>query len=251
MITTVVLTHNSATTIAKALTSVSWSDEVLIIDDASTDETCAIAQKMGATVFLHALDNDFAAQRNFGLAEAKEDWILFLDADETVSSGLARELQQVAEDSGNQKPLGYFLKRQDVMWGRVLQHGETNNVRLLRFAKRNSGLWIRPVHEVWQIKGIVGTLVHPLLHSPHPNVAQFLEKIGKYSTLNARYLYKQKTPAAAIHIVIYPVAKFFVNYIVRLGFLDGTAGAVVALMMSFHSFLTRAKLWLLYHERNG
>lgn len=246
MITTVVLTHNSATTLADALSSVSWSDEILVIDDNSSDETLVIAKKHNARIISRAVDDDYAAQRNAGLAQAKGNWVLFLDSDETVTTELAKELQSVSRASLD--VAGYYLAREDKLWGRVMRHGETSNVRLLRFARKSSGEWVRPVHEVWKVKGIVGTLTHPLLHSPHPNVAQFLDKISRYSTINAAYLYKQKTPSLGIHILAYPVAKFFVNYIGRLGFLDGTQGAIVAVMMSFHSFLTRAKLWLLYHR---
>jgi hypothetical protein len=93
------------------------------------------------------------------------------------------------------------------------------------------------------VKGTTGQLLSPLLHYPHPNVAQFIEDINTYSTLNAQYLYSQKVRAHWFEILAYPVAKFFRNYFFHLGFLDGTAGVVTALMMSFHSFLTRAKLY--------
>ena len=118
----------------------------------------------------------------------------------------------------------------------------------MRLAKKNAGVWQRPVHETWNITGRIGELSQPLLHYPHPDVAQFITDINWYSTLNAHYLYSQKVHVSWWHILAYPKAKFFVDYIWYRGFLDGTAGVVVALMMSFHSFLTRAKLWLLWHS---
>lgn len=134
------------------------------------------------------------------------------------------------------------------MWGRCLKHGETNRVRLLRLARKEAGVWRRPIHEVWQVSGKTGELKNPLLHYPHPNVAQFLEEINWYSSLNANYLFEHGVRINGGQIIAYPLAKFFLNYFWRLGCLDGTAGIVMALMMSFHSFLTRAKLWTLTHK---
>lgn len=245
MISAVVLTHNSAATLSTTLKSLTFADELLVIDDHSTDETLTIAKSHKAIVTTHTLGEDFATQRNLGLQLAQGDWVLFVDSDEIVSESLANEIIQVSHAPSDIQ--GYMVKREDMMWGKVLRHGETENVRLLRFAKKEAGEWVRPVHEVWQVKGLIGNFVSPLLHTPHPSVSQFLDSVSRYSTINAQYLYKQKTKIPLWHVVAYPVAKFFVNYIWRLGFLDGTQGAIVALMMSFHSYLVRSKLWLLTH----
>ncbi len=279
MISAVVLTHNDEGHLAKTLASISWCDEVIVVDDESTDKTIDIATKRGASVYTRKLDGDFAAQRNFGLGKAKGparnasqsdaggEWVLFVDSDEIVSEELAREItsltykvipakagiQNGTNDgsrikSGMTATVGYYLKRRDWMWGKWLKYGETSRVRLLRLAKKNAGKWQRPVHEVWSVDGATGELVNPLLHYPHQNVAQFLDEINRYSTLNARYLYSLGNHVSWWQIFAYPKLKFFRSYIWYLGFLDGTAGMVVALMMSFHSFLTRAKLWKLWDK---
>lgn len=245
MISTVVLTHNSARTLSDTLASLVWSDELLVIDDESTDETAAIAQRFRARVVRHALVKDFATQRNFGLAQARGDWVLFVDADEVVSPALAAEIQKAIKDSVID---GYFLTRQDRLWGRVLRHGETNAVRLMRLGRRGAGKWTRPVHEVWEIHGYTKTLKVPLLHFPHPDVAQFLADINEYSSANAEYLYQRNVRVSCLAIIAYPAAKFFVNYIWRQGWRDKTPGVIIALMMSFHSFLTRAKVWHLWQK---
>lgn len=243
MISAIVLSHNDQEVIAKTLKSVSWCDEIIVVDDESVDKTVDVAKKNGATVYKRRLDGDFAAQRNFGLSKAKGDWVLFVDSDEVVSSSLAKEIQESTDIDA----VGFYLRREDTLFGKRLEHGETARVRLVRLAKKDAGMWVRPVHEVWQLKGLIGELKNPLVHTPHPTIAEFIEEINKYSTLNARFFYDKKVPVPAWHIIAYPVAKFFVDYVWYLGFLDGTAGAVVALMMSLHSFLTRAKLYLLWH----
>jgi glycosyltransferase involved in cell wall biosynthesis len=246
MITAIILSHNNEGQIKKTLDSVAWSDELIVMDDNSEDNTVSIAQKSRARVVKRSVAGDFAAQRNTALKEAKGEWVLYVDSDEIVSAALQKEIQRtISEDDA----VGYMMRRQDYMYGKPFLHGETASVKLLRLAKKNAGAWVRPVHEVWEVKGKVKELSEPLLHYPHPSVAEFLEDINNYSTLNASYLYKKKVHVAAWHIVAYPVAKFLRNYIVHRGFLDGTRGTILAIMMSFHSFLTRAKLYQLWHAK--
>jgi hypothetical protein len=120
---------------------------------------------------------------------------------------------------------------------------------LVRLAKRNQGIWRGKVHETWNTKGRLGELDGQLLHYSHTSVSEFLNKINTYSTLRAQELYEKKTRVSWISIIAYPKAKFFLNYVVRQGFKDGTPGLVQAIMMSMHSFLVRGKLYLLW--RNG
>ena len=245
MLSVTILTKNSEKTLAPTLRSVAFCDEVIVIDDKSSDNTSDIAKKMRASVYSRSVSDDFASQRNFGLSKAVNEWVLFVDSDEIVSPELAREIQEaVLRVDVN----GFYLKRLDVLWEKKLQHGETDRVRLLRLGKKGKGVWVRPVHEVWNITGVVGTLQHPLQHYPHPNVAQFLSAINTYSTINARHLYKEQVTSNVGSIIVYPIAKFIQNYLFRKGFLDGMPGILVAMMMSFHSFLTRSKLWILHHK---
>lgn len=245
-ISAIVLTHNSSDTIRTLIERLRFADEVIVIDDNSTDDTVRLAKKSGASVINRAVAEDFSAQRNAGLARAKGPWVLFVDADEMVTKDLADEIRKAVERIDVN---GFFLKRQDTMWGKVLRYGETDNVRLMRLGRKGKGLWARPVHEVWNITGVVGTLEHPLIHNPHPNVTEFLADINRYSTINANFLASQRVPVFWWHIVIYPVGKFVQNYVVRQGFRDGMPGMIMAMMMSFHSFLTRAKLWQRRHPR--
>lgn len=246
MISAIVLTHNDTSILARCLKSISWCDEVIVIDDQSIDDTARIAKTLGAKVFTHALADDFAVQRNFGLEKAKGEWVLYVDSDEVVSEKLQHEIKAKTQQHAiGQQCDGYYVRRRDYWGGRWLTHGEAASVKLLRLAKKGTGLWIQPVHETWNIRGEVTELAYPLLHYPHQNVAQFLEEINRYSSVYARFLYSQGVREPSWVIAGKPMLKFFVNYIWRLGFLDGTAGMVVALMMSFHSFLVRSKLWRL------
>ena len=246
MISAVVLAKNEEKAIETCLKTLKWCDEVIVIDDYSEDKTVKMAEKLGAKIIKHHLNDDFAAQRNFGLSQAQSNWVLFIDADEKVSPQLRAEIQRAIK--GEIK--GFYLKRTDFLFGRQLKHGETSRVRLLRLARKNAGEWKRRVDETWEIKGQTATLNNPLLHSPHPTMTDFLKSINFKSSLNAQALYEEGKQTR-FWDWFKPPAKFVQNWIFRLGFLDGMPGFIMALMMSFHSFLVRAKLYLLWKQEGG
>lgn len=244
-ISAIVLAKNEEAVIEECLKSLRWGDEIIVVDDESEDDTVKRAKRYTNKVFVRPLNNDFAGQRNFGLNKAKGEWVFFVDADERVSSELAREIQETVN---NTQKNGFYIRRQDFLWGRWLKHGETGNVRLLRLARRGRGEWQRPVHEVWQVAEPVGELKNPLLHYSHTSVAESLKRIDRYSSLNAAHFKKEGTKAYLWQILAFPVGKFIQNFFFRGGFLDGIRGLFMAFLMSFHSFLTRAKLWLLWRR---
>ena len=241
MISTVVLTKNEEKNIKDCLKTLQWCDEIVVIDDYSEDKTLTIARRFGAKVCRRHLAGDFAAQRNFGLSKAKGDWVLFLDADERVSAALAREIRQVVKSNFL---TGFYLKRRDWLWGRQLKHGETARVKLLRLGKRGVGEWQRKVHETWEVKGKTEELNNPIIHYPHQSLTEFLNHLNFHSSLHAKSLVEEGGKPSLLKIIFYPLAKFCQNYFFYLGFLDGMPGLIVALMMSFHSFLARVKLYL-------
>ena len=242
MISVVVLTKDEEKNLSQCLGSVKWVDEILVIDDNSTDKTLEIAKKFGGKIFTHSLNNDFAAQRNFALRQAQGQWVLFVDADERVSLELANEIKKEIKEK---KVDGFYLKRQDFFGGRALKYGETANVRLLRLGRKGKGKFEREVHEVWDIKGNISELKNPLLHFPHQTLSDFIDHVNFHSSLHAEALKKEGVRPSLFRIIFNPLGKFIQNYIFRCGFLDGTSGIIVALMMSFHSFLARAKLYQL------
>lgn len=250
-ISAVLLTKNEEKNIEECLKTLSWCDEMVIIDDNSEDRTVELAKKIGATFYIHSLNNDFSTQRNFGLSKAKNEWVLFVDADERITKDLQDEilLSISSQNLLKQKMRGFYIKRKDFMWGRELKHGETGNIKLLRLAKKNAGKWEEKVHEKWNIRGKIGELKNPILHYPHQLISEFLKEINFYTDLRAKELYERGEKANILSIILYPKVKFIVNYIFKRGFLDGIFGFIYAIMMSFHSFLVRSKLWLLWRKK--
>ncbi len=236
-ISAVVLTKNEEKNIKGCLKSLDFCDEMIVVDDFSPDRTREIAREHGARVFQRRLAGDFASQRKLGLRKAKNDWVLFIDADERISPALAGEILNYESRIMNYD--GFYFKRRDFFLGCWLKHGETSRVRLLRLARKNSGRWQGRVHETWQVKGKIGDLEEPLLHYPHPSLTEFLEKINHYTSLRAR----EEKNFFWSQLFFYPLLKFSQNYFFRLGFLDGWAGLMMAWLMSFHSLVVRVKTW--------
>lgn len=248
MISAIILSKNEEKNIEACLDCLSWCDEKIVIDDHSTDKTVETAKRKGAKVFVRTLYNNFSDQRNYGLEKAKGDWILFIDADERISPALWYEIMAHSSESIEEYS-GFYIKRQDTMWGRVLKYGETGNIVLLRLARKGAGIWEGQVHEKWNVKGKTGVLKNNLDHFPHQTVSEFLREINFYTDIRAEELFKKHVRSNWFAIIAYPMSKFVLNYYFKGGFRDGLQGLVFAFLMSFHSFLVRAKLWNLNQKK--
>lgn len=245
-VTAIVLTKDEEQNLARCLKSLLWCDEVFVVDDYSEDNTISIAKKFGVKIHKRNLVNDFAAQRNFGLEKALNDWVLFVDADEVVPFSLQDEILKVIADTNKN---AFFLQRRDILWGRTMKHGEIGSMQLIRLARKDAGKWEGKVHERWVVHDQVGKLQFGLMHYPHQSIGQFVDDVNYYTDLRSEELFHQKKQVSLLDIVLYPKFKFIQNYFVKLGFLDGIPGFIVAVIMSFHSFLVRAKLWFLWQKR--
>lgn len=253
MISVVILTKNEEKNILDCLESVLWADEAIIIDDNSEDRTVEVVKSLSnkkIKVYSRALNEDFASQRNYALSKATKKWVLFIDADERVPNALREEINTFLIENGKTSNInGFFIKRKDIIWGKMLKYGEAGGIKLLRFAKKNSGIWTGKVHETWQIEGSVSEMENYLIHFPHQTVDEFLSEINFYTSLRARELYEKGIKGSVENIILYPKGKFLKNYFLKLGFLDGIEGFIFAIFMSFHSFLVRGKLWLLWRRK--
>lgn len=233
MISAIILSKDEEKNIARCLNSVSWCDEIILIDDYSRDKTVQIAKKYKAKIYKRHLNGNFAAQRNFGLSKAKNKWVLFIDADEVLSGKFLP----------HDKYEGYFIKRQDYFLGKKMSYSEAGNIKLLRLGKKGSGIWKRKVHEYWDIKSNVGNIEIFFVHYPHPSLREFIDDINRYSSIHTTENIKEGKQVNLFKIIFYPLAKFVKNYFYNLGFLDGTRGFIMAVFMSFHSFLSWSKAW--------
>ena len=223
-------------------------NEVICIDDNSTDNTIQVFKTLGKnnpntsfSIHQNPLNKDFSRQRQLALQKSKNDWILWLDADEVPR-------QQLIDFLNNLKPShhNYSFKRKDIFLGKELKYGETNNQNFIRLFNKNYGKYNHPVHEIWKTTEEIKDTNLEIIHHSHNNMTSFLRKINFYTDIRAQELYNQHKKSDLFQIIFYPLAKFVQNYFLRLGFLDGVPGIILALSMSLHSFLVRAKLWKLW-----
>jgi glycosyltransferase involved in cell wall biosynthesis len=242
----VLITMNEASNLPRTLKSVSWAQEIIVVDSGSTDETVTMALAAGARVFQESWKG-YAAQKNSAIAHARCEWVLSLDADEEVSPELAREIQAIL---ATVPPFSaYRLPRLNHFMGRPLFHGGYWPDPKLRLFKRGWAKFTeRAVHESMESGGPAGELLNPLLHHCYPTIEEYVEHVNRYSTLSAWMLIEagrapQDMAALLWHSVFNPVATFIYNYIFRLGFLDGPEGLLQHLNHSIYIHWKYAKAW--------
>lgn len=242
-----VLSKNSSHTLAKTIESVLFCDEVIVIDDFSTDSTAAIVRQYETKVkvYRHSLSNDFSQQRNFTLTKTSSEWVLFLDSDEYLSPALKKELRNWLKQTHRPNVGAYKIKRKDFFLGKKLKFGETGSIKLLRLVKKGSGRWQKTVHEEYILNPGVksGFFHHPIYHNHQfTDLSSFIDKINWYTTLVAKENANKNKNTVLAEMFTFPAAKFIWNYFFKLGWADGMPGLILAYCMSLHSFLVRLKI---------
>jgi len=249
-ISLILLTKNESTRIQSNfnwLKKCNIINELVLVDDYSTDTTITQIKKLKSKnlnikIFHQHLNQNFSLQRQFAIKQTTNNWVLWLDADETPSPQFIKFLNQF----NFPKNINAFsFKRQDKFLGQQLKHGETAHLYFTRLFNKNKGNFSGAVHEIWHSRGVVQKKSLTIYHQPHQNLTQLLKKINFYTDIRSKQLFQQKQKTNLFQIIFYPTAKFIQNYFFRLGFLDSTPGIIIALSMSLHSFLVRAKLWQL------
>ena len=248
MLSAVLLTKNEEKKLPKCLKALKFCDEVIMIDDNSTDNTISIARKFGAKIYRRDMNLDFATQSNYGIKKAKGDWTLLVDADEIVSPELASEILSMchpALDAGSRARFSAFsFPRHDYFMGRLLKYGETGNSRVTRLVKKGKGEWSRRVHPNLKVDGKVSELNSPILHYPHEKINEFVKSVNRWSEWHALALKEEGKKSLLLKVFLWPPLKFINNYLYKGGFNDGTPGFIHATLMSLHSFLAWSILYV-------
>jgi len=235
-----VITRNEEERIRTCLESVAWADELVVVDAESDDKTVAIARDFTDWVIVRPWPG-FAAQKNFALERAHGDWTLSLDADETVSSRLRTDIERVLAGGGDDYQ-GYAVPRRNIVWGRWMQHGGLSPDWQIRLVRRGHGRFVdRPVHESIAVEGRVGRLAGHLEHRSFRDVADFIARHNRYSTLAAEALVAGGAGVRAIDVLARPVGRFVSMYILRAGFRDGWRGFLVAALYAYYVAMRSAK----------
>lgn len=245
----IIITKNEAANIRDCLQSVSWADEIIVVDSGSTDDTVRICKAMGAQVYVHADWPGFGRQKNRALSCATKDWVLSIDADERVTPELREELIQ-AMNSG-QVP-GYYLPRLSQFCGKFIHHSGWYPDYVLRLFKRDVGRFSDSlVHESVLLTGRTAKLKNPLLHYSYLTADDVERKVEHYSTAAAQQMFQSGRRSNWIDAALRTGWAFIRTYILRLGVLDGSTGFQIALMNARTTYFKYRKLAALHWIRSN
>ena len=235
----VLITRNAANVLDTCLESLAFVDEIVVVDSASSDGTIEIAARHGARVVQKEWLG-FGRQKQFAVEQAAHDWVLCLDADERVSPELAASI--AAAVVAPVSPV-YRMARRNRFLGRWLSHGEGYPDWSPRLFNRMNARWSDDlVHEKVLFAVTPGTLQGDLMHDSTDDLARYLDRQNRYTTLAARQAFERGRSAGIAHLLLSPVVRFFKFYVLRLGFLDGVPGLLHISIGCMNSYLKYAKL---------
>ncbi len=238
----VLITLNAAHLLDACLQSVQFADEIVVVDSGSSDDTQAVALKYGAR-FISQKWLGFGPQKQHAVVQASNDWVLCLDADERVSENLRTSILSTLRQPEFQ---AYRMPRSNRFMGRYLRHGEGYPDWSLRLFDRRHARWSNDaVHEKVLTSSEIGTLRGDLLHDSAEDLATYLDKQNRYTSLQAAAMHQAGCRAHLAQLVFSPAVRFVRFYFFRLGMLDGIAGLVHIAIGCGNSFIKYAKLMAL------
>lgn len=237
----VILTKNEAGRLPECIRSVAWADDILVIDDESTDDTCRIAEALGARVLRRKMDIE-GRHRNWANDQAKHDWVLTLDADERVTPELAEEIREVLGGTPAYKT--YAMPRRNHIGTRWIRHGGWYPSEQLRLFQRSIFRWEETtVHCRAFADTACGTLRHDVIHYSYRNLDDFLAKLNRQTTLEAEKWLRDGRRVTFGKALWRTVDRFFRAYIGKRGFRDGRWGFILAVLGGFYQFMSYCKYW--------
>ena len=245
----VIITKNEASNIGECLKSVSFAEEIIVIDSGSTDNTVEIAKSYGAKVFIEEWKG-FGAQKQSGVEKATYRWVLSIDADERIPKDTAEIISRLVFTSSSEIT-AYSFCRKNFFRGRWIKGCGWWPDRVIRLFDKTAGRFEGKVHEKWIVKrGKVKALTCVIEHY-HKSFSKFLQKVNLYSTLSAMELYQKGVTPAWWKPFVHGAWRFFYSYVLKIGFLYGLDGFVISFCNGLGTFFKYAKLWEIYQTKGN
>lgn len=243
----VVITLNEERDLPACLASVKdVADEIVVVDNHSTDATREVAKRFGAKTVTRTFDH-YAGQKQFAVDQGSREWVLSIDADERVTPELAAELRRIVAEPGPFE--GFVIPFEVEFMGRVLRWGGLGSETHLRLFRREAGRFVGGgLHEGIECRAPCGRTAGRIRHIPYDGLDEYFAKLGRYTTLAAR---KRRQAGCRAHLGhhLLPFWELFVRLVLRLGLLDGTPGVVYAGLSAFHTWTKYVKLAEMEKER--
>ena len=244
-VSVIIIAKNEEEMLEACLQSVRWANEIIVIDSGSSDNTVAIAKKAGASVYIHSDWPGFGRQRQIAQTYASCEWVFWIDADERVSEKLAVEIRQkVSENNQNHV---FAIPRLSWVFGRYIRHSGWYPDYVVRlYARKKTTYDDALVHEKVIVTAALSRqkLTADLIHFTYRDLHHYLIKSARYAQLWADQKQLQNKKASLLQAVLHASGCFIKMYLLKLGFLDGRQGFLLAVLSSHSSFIKYADLWV-------
>jgi glycosyltransferase involved in cell wall biosynthesis len=244
-ITAIIPTLNEEIHLKDAINSVSFADEIIVIDSFSTDKTLEIAEKMNVKIIKRKFDN-FSSQKNYAIEQAAYDWIYMLDADERVTEKVREEILKAVKNPKDF--VGFYVRRTFYFAGEKINYGGCQRDKVIRLFLKQYATYKGVVHEKIVAKGKLGFLKNKIDHFSYKSYNHYISKMNHYGALRSQQFFEEGRKVNFFHILIKPCARFFIHYFIGLGFLDGFTGLIFAKIQAYSVFVRYVKLWSLNKE---
>ena len=241
-ISAIILTLNEETHIADAIKSVSFADEIIVIDSYSTDRTLELAEKHDVKLIQRVFD-DFSSQKNYAIQQAKYDWVYVLDADERVTPALAQEILLTVKSPRDF--VGFYIYRTFYFFNKRIRFGGWQRDRVVSLFLKEYCKYVGVVHEKIVTNGKLGFFKNKIEHFSYKSYDHYISKMNHYGALRGKQYFEEGRKVSLFHILIKPPVRFVIHYFIRLGFLDGFTGLFFAKIQAYSVFVRYVKLWLL------
>lgn len=245
-ISVIVITYNEEDNISDCLKSLKWTDEIIVVDSKSKDNTVQIAGEFTNNVLL--ADNiSYGEKRNLGIENSNGEWILWLDADERITDELKNEILQIINNPDNIIS-AFYVKRKSFFINKFIKHSGWYPDYTLRLFKKSTGIRFdeAKVHEKAVYIGSTGRLKNDILHYTDKDFEHYINKMNSYTTLSSEDMYKNSKKSSVFDIIFRPAFTFFKMYFLKLGILDGYMGLVLCTLSGIHVMVKYSKLYFLY-----
>ena len=238
-----IIVFNEEENIAEVCKTVSWADEIVVVDSDSTDKTAEIARKYTDKVFNHPF-RGYKDKHEYADANTSGDWIFWIDADERVTPELLKSIEELKNRPPKDLPDGFRIARRTWYLDRWIKHSGWYPDYQMRLYRKTASFWdgVSP-HETARVKGKIEILRGELLHYTKKNLSESHRVADSYTTLAADYHFKNGRAVGAWGLFFYPIAAFMRTFVVKKGFLDGVPGLIIAMQTAYSVFLKYAKLW--------
>ena len=250
-ISVIVIAKNAQELIQDCLDSLSWANEIILVDNGSTDKTNEIASKYGARI-VKVGKGDFSYWRNIGKKNAQGNWLFYVDTDERVTPQLQKEILKIITSLEYN---AYAVPRKNIVFGRQMKHCGFSPDYVKRLFRRNTfKKWTGKLHEepnyladgeiVIGGKGKIGHLKNELIHLKHSGLSEMVEKTNEWSEIEAKLMFDAHHPPMNIfRFFTAGFREFWLRFVRQLAFLDGTEGVIYGIYQVYSRLISYAKLW--------